>query len=45
MKNEKEKMLDNVWIVNQEVQRITKEEERTAMKNDGKSVAPDDTPV
>ncbi|XP_051779618.1 uncharacterized protein LOC127526820 [Erpetoichthys calabaricus] len=45
--NERERRLDDVEIVNQEVQRISKEEVRTAMKRmkNGKAVGPDDIPV
>ncbi|XP_051784813.1 uncharacterized protein LOC127528357 [Erpetoichthys calabaricus] len=42
--NHREKRLDDVEIVNQELQRISKEEVRTAMKRmkNGKAVGPDD---
>ncbi|XP_051786647.1 uncharacterized protein LOC127528918 [Erpetoichthys calabaricus] len=45
--NEREKRLDDVEIMNQEVQRISKEEVRTAMKRmkNGKAVGLDDIPV
>ncbi|KAG2458644.1 RTBS polymerase, partial [Polypterus senegalus] len=45
--NERGKRLDDVETVNQEVQRISKEEVRTAMKRvqNGKAVGPDDIPV
>ncbi|KAG2455321.1 RTJK polymerase, partial [Polypterus senegalus] len=45
--NVSEKRLDDVEIVNQEVQRISKEEVRTAMKRmkNGKAIGPDDIPM
>ncbi|KAJ8347031.1 hypothetical protein SKAU_G00284320 [Synaphobranchus kaupii] len=45
--NERERRTDNVEIVNQEVQEISKEEVRAAMKRmkSGKAVGPDDIPV
>ncbi|KAJ8375265.1 hypothetical protein SKAU_G00058450 [Synaphobranchus kaupii] len=45
--NERERRTDNVEIVNQEVQEISKEEVRAAMRRmkSGKAVGPDDIPV
>ena len=42
--NERERRLEEVEIVNQEVGWISKDEVRTAMKS-GKAVGPDDIPV